>query len=61
MIGAIVSGLVAEIEAELLGVGWGAGFDCGFEKRLLEAEGALGEPVVLGHGGDQGFLGFGGG
>jgi hypothetical protein len=34
---------------------------CGFEERLLETQGALGEPMMLGHGGGQGFLGFGGG
>jgi len=36
----------------------GAGFDGGFEERLLEAEGALGEPMMLGHGGHQDFFGF---
>ena len=60
MIGAIVRGLVAEIETELFGVRRGAGFERGFEEGLLEAEGALLEPVMLGHGGDQDFLGFGG-
>jgi len=42
VISAIVCGLVTEIEAELLAVGRGAGFDCGFEQGLLEAQGALG-------------------
>ena len=58
MIGAIVSGLVTEIEAELLGVGRGAVFDGGFEEGLLETEGALAQPVMLSHGGGEDLLGF---
>lgn len=60
MVCAVVSGLVAEIEAQLFAVGCGAGFERGFEEGLLETEGALGEPMMLGHGGNQDFLGFGG-
>ncbi len=51
---AIVRGLVTEIESELLRILAGFGFA---ERDLLEIEGALSEPPVLGHALDQQVLG----
>ena len=58
MEGAGVSGFVAEVEGEELGVGDLAGLLV--EAAGLEVRGAVGEPVRFGHGVNQDGLGFGG-
>ena len=59
MKGALVSGLIAQVEGEPLGVGDLAGD--GVEAECLERDGAMAEPVVLGHGLDERFFGWSGG
>lgn len=52
--GALMRGLVAKVEGQLLFVDCGCG-----EALVLEANGALGEPMGLGHPGDEEFFGGG--
>ncbi len=56
--GALMGGLVAEVEQEALAVFADAVIS---EDQPLESEGAIAEPLVTGHVGDEQAFGFGGG